>query len=181
MPGESSFPEIIAQARSLSERCLQSDAAEDCGALDQTIREVDALARETIQQRLAGEVRRIADRLDAGAALTREDERHLEMFAIGSAARYVSEENNVDDWKAEVRRLIAELDDAATIAGSSIDRLFHVRALCRDAMGVLPELHYWMEEKDRIERFRAGALSRDPERARIVARFIRESLRAEEH
>jgi hypothetical protein len=179
MPALASFPEIIAQACALSERCLQADAAEDCGALDQAIRRVDDLAREAIHQRLASDLLRIADKLDSGAALSPDDERNLETFAIGNAARYVSAENNVEEWKAEVRRLIAELDDVASIAESSVDRLLHVRALCRDAMGVLPELIHWMEEKERIERFRAGAVSRDPERGRIIARFLRESLRPE--
>jgi hypothetical protein len=175
-PGPS-FPELIARAGSLTERCLDSDAPEECGLLDQTIRDIDGLAREAIQHRLADDLLRIADKLDAGARLTSDDERNLELFAIGNAATYVSEENNVDDWKAEIRRLMHELHDVATIAESNLDRLLHLRALCRDAMGVLPELLHWMEEKDRIARFREGANGHDPERSRTIARFIRETLR----
>lgn len=179
MAAESSFPEMVGRARSIADRCFSSDSPEECVGLDQTIREIDNIARHAIQQRLADDLLRIADMLESGTRLTAEDERNLELFAIGNAAHYVNEENNVGDWKAEIRRLLNELDDAAGIAESNLDRLLHLRALCRDAMGVLPELIHWMEEKDRIARFRDSANSRDPERGRTIARFIRESLRSQ--
>jgi hypothetical protein len=177
MEGAASFPDMIAKAKSMTERCFSSDSPEECVMLDQTIREIDGVARRAIQQRMADDLLRIADKLDVGSRLNPEDEKSLELFAIGNAAHYVREENNVNDWKVEVRRLMNELQDHASIAESNLDRLLHLRALCRDAMGVLPELIHWMEEKDRITRFRDGANGQDPERGRTIARFIRDTLR----
>lgn len=178
MGPDSSFVDMVAKAKAITERCLVSDSPEECAVLDQMIRDLDGIARTAIQQRLASELLRIANKLETGARLTPEDERNLEQFAIGNAARYVSEENNVEDWKIEVRRLVGELEDIAPIAESNLDRLLQLRALCRDAMGVMPELIHWMEEKDRIARFREGANGQDPERGRTIARFIRESLKS---
>ena len=178
MPTEEPIARMLERARALSDRCLETDSPDECGLLDQTIREVDATARSAIQSMLAPQLHQIADKLDAGMPLTVEDERNLERFAIGSAARYVDVENNVADWKAEVRRLLGELDHASVEDGSrDLDRLLHVRALCRDAMNVLPDLRLWMEERERVSRFRDGAWERERQRGHAVARFIRESLR----
>ncbi|MCI0437186.1 MAG: hypothetical protein L0271_26650 [Gemmatimonadetes bacterium] len=57
-----------------------------------------------------------------------------------------------------------------------IDRLQRVRSLCRDAMGVLPDFHHYLQEKERVQRFRAGIQSDDQERRRVISSYIRDTL-----
>ena len=104
---------MIQQADALCQRCLQTDSPDDCEALDQTVHQVDALAREAMQALLFRDLGKIADKLESGVALTPDEEKHVELVVIGNAAHYVEEENNVADWKKEVRRLIGELRAAS--------------------------------------------------------------------
>jgi hypothetical protein len=164
--------ELVESAKSIGERCLANDSAEDCDALDQVIHEIDALARESIQDGLRDELLRIAAKLETGGRPTVEEEQLIETVAIGTAARYVSIENNVPDWKAELVRLLDELRVRAHDS-TDVDALLRVRALCRDAAGVLPDLRHWMVESERIQRFREGAARGDPERNVVLAGYIR--------
>jgi hypothetical protein len=173
-----SLSDLVENADALAERCLETDSADDCDSLDQVIHDIDALARETIQDKLTDQLLHIAAKLETGARPTPEEERLIEIVVIGAASRYVDMENNVPEWKAELRRLLSEIDTFAR-DDANVDALLRVRALCRDAAGVLPDLRHWMIERERIGRFRAAAASADPKRSTTLASYIRGVLRAD--
>jgi hypothetical protein len=175
MDGSPSMPELVANAESIAELCFSSDSADQCDTLDQIIHDIDSLARESVQAQLTDELLRIAAKLEAGSRPTEEEERLIEIVIIGAGAEYIATENNVADWKAEIRRLIEELRLRATDQ-PDLDALLRVRALCRDAIGVLPDLRHWMEESGRVRRFRESAGGNDPERGPVLAGFIRSAL-----
>jgi hypothetical protein len=174
---ERSLNVLLERARDLCESGMRSESPDECGAADQLIREADSFARERVQSLLRTDLERIAEKLEMGVALTLTEERTVETAVIGSAIGYIEIENNVAEWKAELTRLMEEL----RIAGSrtDVDGMLRVRGLCRDALNVLSDLLLYVREKERIQRFREGASSGDPERGRIIARFIRESLESE--
>jgi hypothetical protein len=174
----SGLQELISEAMTVAKRCLTTDSADDCDALDQLIHQIDGLARETLQSRLAADLERIARRLETGARPTREEESLIELVVIGTASRHVDTEYHVPQWKAELRRLLDELTDGANEPIDS-DGLLKIRALCRNATDVLPELRHWMVDRERVARFREAAAEADPERSVALARYIRTILQAD--
>lgn len=178
MTEPSGLQELVSDATELAERCLNSDSADDCDALDQLIHQIDGLARETLQARLAGDLDRIARRLETGARPTQEEERLIELVVIGTASHHVDTEHHVPQWKAELRRLLKELTAGAE-EPIAADALLRIRALCRNATDVLPELRHWMVDRERVRRFREAAAEADPERSVALARYIRTILQAE--
>lgn len=176
-----SLEQKIEQVTALSGPSLESPTVASCTALDQAIREMDALARETFQASLRDTYEHIAEKLEGGRSLTAEEEEAVELLIVGDAKYYTEAENNVADWKSEIARLVERMKSAGGVSHNPLEQLLRLRALCRDAMSVLPDLMHYVAELDRLERYRAGAASGDPNRGRILARAIRAKLEAPDH
>jgi hypothetical protein len=119
----------------------------------------------------------IADKLERGQTLDSGERRAVEVLFTGEAEYYLKTENNFADWIVEVERLVGELERRRNGGLASLADLMHVQALCRDAMHVLPEIIYFLREKQRIAQFRSslnGDLS--PEGGRHLARMIRDLM-----
>ncbi|HSJ24315.1 MAG TPA: hypothetical protein VK929_06600 [Longimicrobiales bacterium] len=145
--------------------------------LDQKLRTLDSLCRETFQETLSDAYALIAGKLEAGEALTPGEHKAVELLFTGEATYYLKTENNFHDWIAELNRL---LDEMAALEADGLDNLaelMHLQALCRDAMHVTPEVIYYLRERQRVEQFRAsleGDISR--EGGRLLARMIRDLM-----
>jgi hypothetical protein len=145
--------------------------------LDQKLRTLDALCRESFQETLRDAYAVIADKLDRGQTLNDGERKAVELLFTGEATYYLKTENNFDDWIHELQRLVAELDATRNAGLNSLADLMHVQALCRDALHVLPEVMYYLREKERVETFRenlSGEISR--EGGRMLARMIRDLM-----
>jgi hypothetical protein len=142
---------------------------------------MDALARETFQASLRDTYAHIAEKLEGGRPLTDEEEKAVELLIVGDAKYYTEAENNVADWKREIGRLIENMQKVGSVSDNPLEQVMRLRALCRDAMSVLPDLMHYVAEMDRLERYRGGAASNDPQRSRILARAIRAKLDNPDH
>jgi hypothetical protein len=176
-----SLQQKIEETTALAAPCLAAPTVQSCTALDHAIREIDALARETFQAALRDTYAHIAEKLEGGRALSDEEEKAVELLIVGDAKYYTEAENNVEDWKHEVGRLMERLSAVGGVSDNPLEQLLRLRALCRDAMSVLPDLMHYVAELDRLARYRQGAASGDPERGKVLARAIRAKLEAPDH
>jgi hypothetical protein len=145
--------------------------------LDQKLRTLDALCRELFQETLSDAYTSIAAKLDRAEALDPGERKAVELLFTGEAEYYLKTENNYEDWIAELRRLMAEIQSTREGGLNSLADLMHVQALCRDAMHVLPEVQYYLREKERVALFReslTGEIS--PEEGKMLARMIRDLM-----
>jgi hypothetical protein len=145
--------------------------------LDQKLRTLDSLCRETFQDTLRDAYDVIAGKLEKGEPLDANERHALELLFTGEAKHYLKTENNFHDWIAELQRLIGLLGEVGRGGVANLADLMHMQALCRDAMHVMPEVLYYLREQERIELFREslhGEINR--EEGRVLARMIRDLM-----
>jgi hypothetical protein len=158
-------------------RALESPAPLDMETLDQKLRTLNHMARELFQETLREIYEALAVKLDRGETLERAERDALELLFVGEAKYYLKTENNYHDWIFELRRLMDELRSTGESGLQRIDDLMHVQALCRDASHVLPEVMFYLRERERVETFQRslqGEISRDD--GRMLARMIRDLM-----
>jgi hypothetical protein len=169
--------EKLARTAEFGDRAFESRDLLDLETWDAKIRVLDGLCREAFQETLRDAYDVIAGKLDRGETLDANERNAVELLFTGEAKYYLKTENNFEDWIAELKRLVGELDARRREGLGSLANLMHVQALCRDAIHVMPEVLYYLREKERIELFREGLhgeISR--EEGRMLARMIRDLM-----
>lgn len=169
--------EKLAQTVESGRPALAAPRLEAVERLDQKLRTLDALCRETFQETLRDAYEQIAGKLERGAALDSGERKALELLFTGEAMYYLKTENNFHDWIAELNRLLGELAAVQAKGLGSLADLMHVQALCRDAMHVTPELTFYLRESQRVQQFRDNMdVEISLEGGRILARMIRDLM-----
>lgn len=141
------------------------------------IQALEAVAREAFQAKLNDLYWAILGKLEEGQALTTAEHEILEMLMVGEARYYLKFENDVENWKNELKRLLEEIRKQQAAGLDEIDSLMRLRALCREAMRVAPDLAYYFREKERVRKFEEatqGAI--DVETRRALANLIKEMI-----
>lgn len=142
---------------------------------------LEGLAREAFQAKLGNMVWPIVEKLEEGQALTTAEHEVLELLIVGEAEYYLKSENELDHWRTELKRLLAEIRKQQALGLDEIDSLMKVRALCREALRVLPDMAYYFREKERVQTFREsirGAI--DTETRRRLANLIKEMIESDQ-
>lgn len=171
--------DIREMIRSLAgaQRCFETDQVRDYESLERLIRQIEVGARETFQELVREQAEALARKLEDGAPLTIDEKQTLELLIVGDARYYLKYENDFENWKVELKRLLSEIDRIQPVGAKAIDELLRLQALCRDARTVLPGINYYLQEKERLQRFQTSTQSGvNPEVARILAEILREMI-----
>jgi hypothetical protein len=115
--------------------------------------------------------------LESGTPLAAAEQDMLQLFMVGDAKYYVKYENDVENWQNEVKRLVEEMKRLQAGGLTELDSLMHLRALCYEAMRILPDLAFYFGEKERARKFDEavrGAIDRDTRR--FLANLIKDML-----
>ena len=142
--------------------------------------DLEGLAREAFQSKLEDLYWPILEKLEEGKALTTAEHDIVELLMVGEARYYLRYENDVNQWKGELKRLLEEIKKQQVAGLDEIDSLMRMRALCREAMRVLPDLAYYFRERERVRRFEdatSGAI--DVETRRALANLIKEMMESD--
>jgi len=165
------------EAVSTAQKAIGAAASEGYEALGNDIQKLEAVAREAFQAKLDELFWPVLSKLEEGEALTAAEQDMLEMMVVGEAKYYVKSENDVENWTNEVKRLVEAIEGLEASGLDDIDALMRVRALCREAQRVVPDLAFYYREKDRIKKFKeatAGAI--DIEARRLLANLIKDMM-----
>lgn len=161
----------------VSSQTLKQESDAHYQQLQTEIAELEALAREAFQTRLEGLYLSIIQKLEDGQALTTAEHDILEMLVVGEARYYLRVENEVEHWRSELKRLLEELKKQQIAGLDEIDSLMKVRALCREAMRVVPDLAYYFREKERVRSFeQATREAIDLDTRRALANLIKDMM-----
>ena len=167
----------INQTVTTANQAVDAATEESYEALGNDIQQLEAAAREAFQAKLAELFWPVLTKLEEGEALTAAEQDMLEMMVVGEAKYYVKSENDVENWTGEVKRLLEAIEDLAAAGLDDIDALMRVRALCREAQRVVPDLAFYYREQNRIKKFEtatAGAI--DVEARRLLANLIKDMM-----
>jgi hypothetical protein len=158
-------------------RSLEAEASAGYDALDQEMRTLESLAREAFQAKLGDHFWPLVEKLESGIPLASAEQDMLQLFMVGDAKYYVKYENDVENWKAEIKRLLEEMKHLQAAGLNDFDSLMHLRTLCREATRIVPDLAFYYREKERVRKFDEavrGAIDRDTRRT--LANMIKDML-----
>lgn len=157
-------------------QCLGADSVTFCEALGERIHVLTEVAREGFLALLAEDFLRIAEKLEHGADLQQEEMAALEMLLVGDAEMYLRMEREADAWRAELRRIMGEMRQVWDAGFGDPRTLLRLRAVCAEANRVLPDLTFYLRERERIEKFRESMEALGTDERLFLSRLIREKL-----
>jgi hypothetical protein len=161
----------------IAARCFEAELGEGYEALNEEVSELEALAREAFQAKLSDTFKPVLEKLKKGQSLTPDELKMLELLIVGDAEYYLRSENNIENWKAQVRSLIEQIRGIQASQLEDVDGLMRLRAICREALELLPHVAFYLEEKERVHKFQeATSQPLDPEAGQAIAEIIQEKL-----
>jgi|SRR5580692_295050 hypothetical protein len=160
----------IQKTLELASRCTQLETSENYGALGDQVEELEAQAREAFRSKM--DVGSLLPKLKAAKPLTPDDLKTLELLIVGDAEYFLKYENDLEQWKSEIKKLLGEMAGLQS-SDLDVDRLMHLRALCAEVRRVLPDVVYYLDQKERSAKFEeATRKPLDPEGYRVLAEII---------
>ncbi len=163
------------------QQSLQQESPLAYQDLDHTVRELEDMAREAYQNKLKGAYRPLVKKLESGQSLTADERKLLELFIVGEAKYYLKHENDFENWQRELQRLSAEMAALQANGLQHVDDVMHLHALCRDAKRLVPDIAFYLREKERIERFKASTSGEiTAEAGQLLAEMIKAMMTSDE-
>ncbi len=121
--------------------------------LNDPISKLTEALHQGYQTSIQDQVRVLIDKMSTDARLTEADLATMESFIVGEAEAYTRLENNVQDWVAELTRVVGVLggmSDGGLRGSGWLDALGEVE----DAHRVLNDICNYLQQKERVARFR---------------------------
>jgi hypothetical protein len=167
----------MAKALQQASRCASSETSDNYVALEDQLEELGGQARETFQSKMA--FASLLPKLEKQKPLTPSDLKTLELLVVGDAEYYLKYETKLDVWRSEFKQILEEIT-ALQSADLDVDGLMHLRALCREARRVLPDLVFYFDQKERAGKFQQATKgSIDAEGYRVLAEIVKDMLESE--
>ena len=167
----------ITEITATTEQIFMANNSQGYEKLDNAMRNLEALAREAFQEKLKTYYEPIVDKLEAGTPLTKSEYELVKLLIVGEAKYYIEHENDLENWKNETKRLLSEMQNIQADTLDDMDKLLYLRALCHDAMRVVPDLAYYHRERERVERFKQSTQNTiDTAQGKVLAGLINEMM-----
>jgi hypothetical protein len=164
----------IQKTLDLASRCDQAATSDNYGLLGDQIEELEAQAREAFHSGM--DIASLIPKLRAQKPLTPSDMETLELLIVGDAEYFLKYEADFDQWKNELKQLLAEI---SKLQSSDLDGdvLMHLGALCAEVRRVLPDLVYYLDQKERASKFKQATQEPiDAEGYRVLAEIVERML-----
>ncbi len=170
--------DLITELRATHARASLDDA----GSFERMVPQLTALAdtlRETYQASVSKEIAAVIGKLRKGDDLAPAEVAMVESFMVGDAEAYTRLENDFQSWVAELGRLMGVLGElAGRLQGRT---LLEALGEVEDARRVLGDIDNFLEQKERLTRFRRSiAAGIDDERRRMLIELLQELLESPE-
>jgi len=160
---------------------FKKESAAQYRQLQNDAQELEGLAREAFQAKLDKMYWPILEKLEEGKALTTAEHNILELLMVGEAKYYLQYERKIQYWRDELKRLVEEIRKQQAAGLDEIDGLMRVRALCREAMRVLPDITYYFRERERVRKYEEVTRDAiDVETRRALANLIKDMMESDE-
>jgi len=164
----------IQKTLELASRCTQLETSDNYGALGDQVEELEGQARQAFLAKV--EIASLLPKLKTGKPLTPEDLKTLELLIVGDAEYFLKYENDLEQWKSEIKKLLGEISNLQS-SDLDVDGLMHLRALCAEVGRVLPDVVYYLNQKERTSKFQAATREPlDPEGYRVLAEIVEQML-----
>ena len=142
----------VTQVLDIASAALESETEQRYQELQANIHSLEILAREALQSNLSNLCQPILSKLENDKPLSGADQDVLRLLLIAEAEYYLQHEDDLNNWRDEVQRLLDEIRQLQS-GLDEVDSLVRLQAFCREAMRVLPDLVYYFREQERVRRF----------------------------
>jgi len=158
----------------LANRCFEAEKSDGYGVLIGQIEELEGQARAAFQSRI--DSRSLVQKLRKAQPLTPEELNTLQLLVVGDAKYYLKYETDFDHWKSELKRVVAEISKLQA-TDLDVEGLMHLRALCREANRFLPDISFYLEQKERSQKFEEATRgSIDQYSGKFLADIVQEMM-----
>lgn len=141
--------------------------------------ECETQLREYIQEITKGEINRIIQKLESRQDINAEELKFIKLWIVGDAAYYTQMENNFQDWLSEVKRIVGEVNKISATE-PDFEQASRLRAILEDGKRVFYDISFFLEKKEREEKFTEATLELDAEEKDLLAKLLKEKLISKE-
>ncbi len=173
------FTQIIQKLNQDYTAAVQQDTGNAYSKLATIFEGLDAVARETMQDLGKEEMKAIIQKLEKGTSLTPAEKENIRLWIVGDADYYAKMENNVKDWKAELERLMQELN-RLNVASPDVETLCTMRGLFRDGARVIADLFFYAEQQNRLNKFNEAMQEMDTEDKGLLIGLLKQKMKSED-
>ncbi len=159
-----------------AETALRNEDANDFETFERYLNEVATFVREQQQAMWSDEAKRAIRNLETGNPLNDDDREVIRTFLVSDAERYLACENNYDDWRSELKRLVDDLvRRTATLDRHTIADL---RGVLKDAIRLVPDIRNYLGERARVGEFEQALQALDKPSRDMLVGVLKEQLRS---
>lgn len=135
--------------------------------------------RENIQNTTRDDINNIIKKLDRGNDIAPEELSLVKLWLVGDAEYYTKLENNFNDWLAELKRIIDELNNKGELP--DVESSAGLIAEIGDAIRVVHDIIFFLENKERIKSFESSTGNLDKQEKEVLVRLLRNKLTSKEY
>jgi hypothetical protein len=168
----------ISAAIDQANRCAATDTSDSYDELGALVSTLERQAHQAVKSQL--DIASLLTKLKESKPLGPVELKTLELLIVGDAEYFLKYESDLDRWKEEVNQLIAEI---AKLQSSQldVDGLMHLRALCQELRRVLPNIVYYLDQKERTSKFHEATNgSIDAKGYRVLAEMVTAMISSDE-
>lgn len=159
---------------------LQTDTADTYERLYLHIHELEGMARETFQYQFRRDYEAVVKKLKNNEQLSQDDEKLIAQLLIADAKSYVKHAGDFETWKDQIERLLKEVKSIQDQGIRTTDDLLHIQALCRDLRAVLPDITFYLRERERIQGYEQNDLNAlSPELKSLLAEVVKNIMESD--
>ncbi|MFO0973128.1 MAG: hypothetical protein U1A27_06800 [Phycisphaerae bacterium] len=153
---------------------LRARSAEAFGALEQAAGRFDGAVREAHQAATRNAVQGAMRALSAGAPLSDADRNAVRDVIVGDAAAYLQHQDHVNEWLAELTRLLDEILERCGSSDAATDRA--LRGATRESVRLIAQLRAYFDDQHRLEQFDQATARLDAPNRELLLSVLREKL-----
>jgi hypothetical protein len=156
-----------------------SSGAEDFSRVGAALVKAKAMVREGLQAMTAEDIASILKKLENKELLTPEERNLVGLWVVGDAEGYTKMEDDFREWQDEFRRLSGVLESYAGQEPSP-QTLVEAYGVLEDATRVAADISFFLEKKERVERFNAAINNLTPDDAKFLVSMLKSMLSRED-
>lgn len=144
-----------------------------------TLDRFEVTLREHIQRKTKDSILEIIKKINDGQELSKEDFDQLRLWIVGDAEYYTLLENSYQDWLNELNRLVTEINKLEN-KNPDVESASKLRAIVRDASRTIADIFYYIQQKERLEKFRSASQNLSGEDRTFLVKILEQKIKSPE-
>jgi hypothetical protein len=155
------------------------NSAEDYSGISAKLVQSRDRARELLQDLTAQQIKPLIGKLENNQPLTLEEKDLIRLWVVGDAESYAKMEDDYQEWRQEFQRL-SQVVAAQEGKKPSLPELLTTYGVLVDAVRVAADIQFFLENKERVQRFEKAVQNLEAADARLLADLLKAKLASEE-